>query len=314
MLSSLRLVFLISYRFILIFFSFSIIFICAFYLKYNFLYSNLSIVNFKLYYDTYYYVLPFSLVCTFIRIAYPFNLENFKLSKKLYIVVFIFILLLSYFGFLALFHFNSIFLNIYSRDKNTIKDGVVHFFDDKIIFYSDDVKSFGFKGILRVKNNGLDDENLKTLSYNPDFSKFNTISFNTKSSFLTHKLHGNLMSAIFNDLDILNNFLFSLETFSLIFNILGFSLLLFAFSYAFNFIFSSYFSFFIYPIFVILFFKVYNIYAVEFPQSINLLIGKSAFSNYVPFIFCLITFFSAYLVGFVYDYIRVDGKFEKSLH
>ncbi|BCR21788.1 hypothetical protein [Borrelia sp. HM] len=314
MLSALKLVFLISYRFILFFFTFSIIFVCASYLKYNFLYSNLSIVNFKLYYDAYCYVLPFALVCTFMRIAYPFNLESFKLSKTLYIVIFMFILLLSYFGFLALFHFNSIFLNVYSRDKSIIKDGVVHFFDDKIIFYSNDVKSFGFKGVLKVKDNGLDDENLKTLSYNPDFFKFNTINLN-KSSFLTQKLHdSSLMSAIFNDLDTLNNFFLSLETYSLIFNIFGFSLLLFAFCYTFNFIFSSCFSFFLYPIFVILFFKVYNIYAVEFPESIDLLMGKSAFSNYVPFVFCLITFFSAYLVGFVSDYIRVDGKFDSSLH
>ncbi|QFP41975.1 hypothetical protein F9Y90_02495 [Borrelia miyamotoi] len=313
MLSILRFVFLISCRFIFMFFVFSLIFICASYLKYGFSHLDLSIVSFKLYYDAYRYAFPFSLVFTFMRIAYPFNVESFKVSKSLYIVVFIFILLLSYFGFLALSNFNSVFVNSYSRGKSTIKDGVVYFFDDKIIFYSDDVKLFGFKGVLKVEDNELHGEHLKAFSYNPDFSQSDTISFK-ENAFLTQKSYNNLMSSILNDLDTLSNFLLSLETFSLIFNIFGFSLLLFSFSYTFNFIFSSCFSLFLYPIFVIFFFKVYNIYTIEFPKNVNLIIGENAFSNYVPFIFCLLTFFSTYLVGFISEYIRVGGKFSNSLH
>ncbi|AHH03334.1 Hypothetical protein BHY_0383 [Borrelia nietonii YOR] len=109
MLSVLRFIFLISCRFISMFFIFSLIFICTFYLKYKFLHANFSILSFELYYDAYLYAFPLSLVATFMRIAYPFNVKTFRIKRTLYGVVFIFILLLSYFGFLASANFNFVF-------------------------------------------------------------------------------------------------------------------------------------------------------------------------------------------------------------
>ncbi|AHE62684.1 hypothetical protein [Borrelia parkeri] len=312
MLSILRFIFLISFRFIVMFFIFSLMFVCTSYLKYKFLQANLSIVSFELYYDAYLYAFPLSLVATFMRIAYPFNVKTLRVSGFFYGIIFIFILLLSYFGFLASANFNSVFLDFHSRGEKIIKDGVVHFFYDKIVFYSDDVKSFGFKGVLKVEDNGFNEGDFKTFSYDSDFSESDIMNFNA-NSFFTQKLYNDLINYVFSDLDTLNNFLFSLESFSLIFNIFGFALLLFSFSYVFNLIFSSGLSFFLYPIFIILFFKVYNIYAIEFPESLDLIIGENVVSNYVPFIFCVLTFFSTYLISFIFKYIRVSEGFDNSL-
>ncbi|WP_434756864.1 hypothetical protein bpuCAU1_000353 [Borrelia puertoricensis] len=312
MLSILRFIFLISFRFIVMFFIFSLMFVCTSYLKYKFLQANLSIISFELYYDAYLYSFPLSLVATFMRIVYPFNVKTLRVSGVFYSIVFIFILLLSYFGFLASANFHSVFLDFHSRGEKIIKDGVVHFFDDKIVFYSDDVKSFGFKGILKIEDNGFNEGNFKTFSYDSEKSESDIMNFNA-NSFFTHKLYNNLINYVFSDLDTLNNFLFSLESFSLIFNIFGFALLLFSFSYVFNLIFSSGLSFFLYPIFIILFFKVYNIYAIEFPESLDLIMGENVVSNYVPFIFCVLTFFSTYLISFVFKYISVSEGFDNSL-
>ncbi|AHH12375.1 Hypothetical protein BHO_0079700 [Borrelia hermsii YBT] len=313
MLSVLRFIFLISCRFISVFFIFSLIFICTSYLKYKFLHANLSIVSFELYYDAYLYAFPLSLVATFMRIAYPFNVKTFRIKRTLYGVVFIFILLLSYFGFLASANFNSVFLDFHSKNEKMIKDGVVHFFDDKIVFYGNDVKSFGFKGVLKVEDNGFDDGDFKTFSYDLDFSKSDIMNFNTNAFFI-QKLYNNLISNVFNDLDTLNNFLLSLEFFSLILNIFGFALLLFSFSYVFNLIFSSGLSLFLYPVFIILFFKIHNVYAIKFPESLDLIMGENVVSNYVPFIFCVLTFFSTYFISFISEYIRISKGFDNGLH
>ncbi|AHH10527.1 Hypothetical protein BCO_0079701 [Borrelia coriaceae ATCC 43381] len=198
-----RFIFLITCRFIAIFFIFSLIFVCTAYLKYKFLHANLSIVSFELYYDAYLYAFPLSLVATFMRIAYPFNVNTLRISVSLYGVVFIFILFLSYFGFLASANFNSVFLDFHSRGKRTIKDGVVHFIDDKVLFYSDDIELFGFKGVLKVDDNQFNDGDLKSFSYNADFSETDMINFNA-NAFLTQKLYNDLINYVFDELDTLN--------------------------------------------------------------------------------------------------------------
>ncbi|WP_024653914.1 hypothetical protein [Borrelia persica] len=313
MLNVLRFIFLISCRFIFMFFFFSFIFVCTYYLKYTFLHVDFSFLSFELYYDAYLYAFPLSLVATFIRIAYPFNISTLKVSRTLYVVVFIFILFLSYFGFLASVNFNTIFFDLHRKGDKNIKDGIVHFFDDQIVFYSKDIKSFGFKGVLKVKDNEFDDEDFKSFSYHSGFSESDTMNFN-ENAFFTQKLYSDLVSYVFNDLDILNNFLLSLEFLSLMFNIFGFVLLLFSFSYVFNLIFLDSLSLFLYPIFIILFFKVYNIYAIEFPESLDLIIGENVISDYLPFIFCSLTFFSTYLISFIFDYIKVNEGLDSRLH
>ncbi|AWG42738.1 hypothetical protein CR532_01815 [Candidatus Borreliella tachyglossi] len=312
MLNVLRFIFLIAYRFIFVFFLLSLIFICIFYLRYKFLYVNFSIFSYDLYYNAYLYVFPLALVITFMRVSYPMDVELLGASRSLYFIIFVFILLLSYFGFLAAINFNSIFVGFQERDDKIIKDGVVHFFDDKITLYSKDARFFGFKGLLRVEHNDLDESDFKGFIYRPNFSKFNVID-SSEDKILAQRTHRKCMSVIFNDLDTLNTFLLSLGYFGLMFNILGFTLLLFSFSYVFNLIFSSSFSLFLYPIFVILFFKIYNLYAIEFPKNFNLIMGRNVISDYIPFIFCVLTFFSSYLFGFISEYVRLGEEFENSL-
>ncbi|AFI31142.1 hypothetical protein [Borrelia crocidurae] len=311
MLNIVRFISLISCRFIFMFFLFSFVFVCTSYLKYTFLHVGLSVLSFELYYDAYLYAFPLSLVVTFMRIAYPFSMTTFRVSGILYIVVFIFILFLSYFGFLASVNFNTIFFDLHNRDEKIIKDDTVHFFDDQIVFYSNDIKSFGFKGVLKIADNEFDDEDFKSFSYNSGFSESDVANFN-ENAFFTQKLYSDLVGYIFNDLDIFNNFLLSLESFGLILNIFGFVLLLFSFSYIFNFIFLNSLSLFLYPIFVILFFKVYNIYAIEFPESLDLIMGENVISNYLTFIFCVLTFCSTYLIGFLFKYIKVNEGFDNN--
>ncbi|AHH08322.1 hypothetical protein baBA2_000341 [Borrelia anserina] len=313
MLTVVRFIFLISCRFISIFLFFALIFICTSYLRYKLLYVNFSIMSFELYYEAYLYAFPLSLVITFMRIAYPFNVETLRVSRVMYGVIFIFILLLAYFGFLVSANLNSVFLDFYSRDEKNIKDGVVHFFDDKIFFHSDNAKLFGFRGILKVEDSKFYDEDFKTFSYNSGFSESDIMHFN-ENVFFAQKLYTDISSYVFNDLDALNDFLFSLSSFSLILNIFGFALLLFSFLYLFNFIFSGGLSLFLYPIFIILFFRVYNIYAIEFPRSLDLMMGENVLSNYIPFIFCLLTFFSTYLVSFISEYVKISEGFDNSLH
>ena len=280
-LNVLRFVFLVSCRFIFIFFILSFVFLCTFYLKYKFLYVNFSIFSYELYYATYVYAFPLALVVTFMRISYPFNVEVFKISRTLYFVTFVFILSLSYFGFRASSNFNTIFEKLHQKRDRIIRDGVVHFFDGKLVFYSNDVNFFGFKGLLKVEHNENEDNDFKEFSYDPDFSQTNTIYFE-KDAFLMQKLYSRLINYVFNDLEILNDFFLSLGHVGLIFNIFGFGLLLFSFSYIFNLIFSSSFSLFLYPIFIILFFKVYNLYAIEFPKNFNLIVGRNVISDYIP--------------------------------
>ncbi|MCD2417354.1 hypothetical protein LRB87_05860, partial [Borreliella burgdorferi] len=88
----------------------------------------------------------------------------------------------------------------------------------------------------------------------------------------------------------------------------------FAFSYVFNLIFSNSFAIFLYPIFIILFLKIYNVYSIEFPKIYNVIIGKSMISDFIPFIFCVLTFFSTYLFGFVSEYIKISKDLDNNLY
>ncbi|QMU99605.1 hypothetical protein F0310_01725 [Borrelia sp. A-FGy1] len=312
MLNALKFIFLVTCRFIVIFFILSFVFLFTFYLKYKFLYVDFSIFSWELYYDTYVYAFPLALVITFMRISYPFSIEVSRISKTLYFITFIFILSLSYFGFKSSSNFNSMFNNLHQARDRVIRDGIVHFFDGKLLFYSNDVKFFGFKGLLKVEKNENNDNDFNEFSYSPYFSQVNTI-YPEKDAFLIQKLYSRLISYVFNDLETLNNFFLSLGKVGLIFNIFGFGLLLFSFSYIFNLVFSSNFSLFLYPIFIILFFKVYNIYAIEFPKNFNLILGENVISDYIPFIFCILTFFSIYLFGFISDCIKINEGFDNNL-
>nr|WP_267917823.1 hypothetical protein [Borreliella garinii] len=288
MLDSLRLIFLIIYRFILIFCLFSLMFIFIFYLKHKFLYFNFSIFSYSLYYNAYIYSFPLSLIVTFMRIPYPFYgvvLKSPRDTFHFYCIIFILIFLFSYLGFLVSHSFHSYYINSENDDNIVLKDEVVHFLNGKIIFSSNRPKFYGFNAV-------------DLIDYN----------------FLEQKIYNNFVDFLFRDLKILNNFLFSLNYLNLIFNILGISLLLFAFSYVFNLIFSNSFAIFLYPIFIILFLKIYNVYSIEFPKIYNIIIGKSIVSDFIPFIFCVLTFFSTYLFGFVSEYIKISKDLDNNLY
>ncbi|SCW31465.1 hypothetical protein SAMN02983004_00502 [Borreliella japonica] len=306
MFDSLRLVFLIIYRFILIFCLFSLIFICTFYLKYKFLYFNFSIFSYSLYYNAYIYSFPLSLVVTFMRMPYPFYgmvLNSSRETFYFYCIIFILVLLFSYLGFLVSHSFHSYYINSNRHNNFILKDEVVHFLNGKIIFSSNKLRFYGFNGVLIVSE---DDKKDKSFSYHQsNLSDFSMINF-IGNNFSEQKIYNNFVDFLFRDLKILNNFLFSLNYLNLIFNILGISLLLFAFSYVFNLIFSNSFAMFLYPIFIILFLKIYNVYSIEFPKIYNVIIGKSMISDFIPFIFCVLTFFSTYLFGFVSEYIKIS--------
>ncbi len=290
MFDSLRLIFLIIYRFILIFCLFSLMFICTFYLKYKFLYFNFSIFSYNLYYNAYIYSFPLSLVVTFIRMSYPYYgmvLKSSRESFYFYCIIFILILLFSYLGFLVSYSFHSYYIDSNRNNSFILKDEVVHFLNGKIIFSSNRPRFYGFNGVLIVSEN---DKNDKSFSYESNLSNSSKINF-IENNFLEQKIYNNFVDFLFRDLKILNNFLFSLNYLNLIFNILGISLLLFAFSYVFNLIFSNSFAMFLYPIFIILFLKIYNVYSIEFPKIYNVIIGKSMISDFIPFIFCVLTFF-----------------------
>ncbi|UER67535.1 hypothetical protein LKV13_01775 [Borrelia sp. BU AG58] len=307
----LRSVFLVSCRFVFVFFVLSFVFLCTFYLKYKFLYVNFSVFSYELYHDAYLYAFPLALVFTFMRISYPFNAEAMGMSRVLCFVTFVSILVLSYFGFKAAYDFNTIFVGFHQKSGRTIRDGIVHFFDDKLVLYSDDSKQFGFKGLLKVERND-DDGDFSGFSYAQDFPRDNIV-YSKKDVFLMQRIYSKLISYVFNDLETLNNFFLSLGHTDLIFNAFGFGLLLFSFFYIFNLIFSSSFSLFLYPIFVFLFFKVYNLYAVEFPKNFDSIMGRSLVSDYIPFVFCVLTFFSVYLFGFIASCIKVGEGFDTSL-
>ncbi|AJA90178.1 membrane protein [Borreliella chilensis] len=313
MFDSLRLIFLIIYRFILIFCLVSLMFICTFYLKYKFLHFNFSIFSYSLYYNSYIYSFPLSLVVTFMRVPCPFDGVLLKSSREVfsfYFIIFIFIVLFSYLGFLVSRSFNSYFIDINRNNNFILKDEVVHFLSDKIIFSSNKPKFYGFSGVLIVSE---DDEKDKSFTYRSDLYDFSKIDF-IENNFVDQKIYNNFVDYLFRDLKILNNFLLSLNYFNLIFNILGISLLLFAFSYVFNLIFSSSFAIFLYPIFIILFLKIYNIYSIEFPKIYNIIVGKSMVSDFIPFIFCVLTFFSTYLFGFVSEYIKISKDLDNNLY
>ncbi|WKC57915.1 hypothetical protein [Borrelia sp. P9F1] len=300
----LRFVFLLSCRFVFVFFVLSFVFLCTFYLRYKFLYVNFSIFDYELYHDAYLYAFPLALVCTFIRISYPFSVDVLRISRNLRFFTFVFILALSYFGFQASYNFHTVFVGLSQKSDRVIRDGIVHFFDDKLVLYSNDVKSFGFKGFLKVEHKD-DSGGGSGFSYSPDFPRANII-YSEKGKFWVQRTYSDLISYVFNDLETLNNFFLSLGHVALVLNIFGFGLLLFSFSYIFSLIFSSGFSLFLYPVFVMLFFKVYNLYAVEFPNDFDSILGRSLVSDYVPFVFCILTFFSVYLFGFISDCIKVS--------
>nr|WP_267585837.1 hypothetical protein [Borreliella afzelii] len=309
MFDSLRLIFLIIYRFILIFCLFSLMFICTFYLKYKFLYFNFSIFSYSLYYNAYIYSFPLSLVVTFIRMSYPYYgmvLKSSRESFYFYCIIFILILLFSYLGFLVSYSFHSYYIDSNRNNSFILKDEVVHFLNGKIIFSSNRPRFYGFNGVLIVSEN---DKNDKSFSYESNLSNSSKINF-IENNFLEQKIYNNFVDFLFRDLKILNNFLFSLNYLNLIFNILGISLLLFAFSYVFNLIFSNSFAMFLYPIFIIL----YNVYSIEFPKIYNVIIGKSMISDFIPFIFCVLTFFSTYLFGFVSEYIKISKDLDNNLY
>ncbi|MCD2385405.1 hypothetical protein [Borreliella burgdorferi] len=313
MFDSLRLIFLIICRFILIFCLFSLMFICTFYLKYKFLYFNFSIFSYSLYYNAYIYSFPLSLVVTFMRISCPFYgivLKSSRESFYFYCIIFVFILLFSYLGFLVSHSFHSYYINNNRNDNFILKDEIVHFLNDKIIFSSNRPRIYGFNGVLIVSENDKGD---KGFSYQSNISNSSKIDF-VENNFLEQKIYNNFVDFLFRDLKILNNFLLSLNYLNLIFNILGISLLLFAFSYVFNLIFSNSFAIFLYPIFIILFLKIYNVYSIEFPKIYNVIIGKSMISDFIPFIFCVLTFFSTYLFGFVSEYIKISKDLDNNLY
>lgn len=313
MLDSLRLIFLIIYRFVLIFCLFSLMFIFTFYLKHKFLYFNFSIFSYSLYYNAYIYSFPLSLIVTFMRIPHPFYgvvLKSPRDTFHFYCIIFIFILLFSYLGFLVSHSFHSYYINSENDDNFVLKDEVVHFLNGKIIFSSNRPKFYGFNGVLIVSE---DDKKDKSFSYQSNLSYSSKIDL-IENNFLEQKIYNNFVDFLFRDLKILNNFLFSLNYLNLIFNILGISLLLFAFSYVFNLIFSNSFAIFLYPIFIILFLKIYNVYSIEFPKIYNVIIGKSAVSDFIPFIFCVLTFFSTYLFGFVSEYIKISKDLDNNLY
>ncbi|AIJ29719.1 hypothetical protein [Borreliella valaisiana] len=314
MFDSLRLIFLIIYRFILIFCLFSLMFICTFYLKYKFLYFNFSIFSYSLYYNAYIYSFPLSLVVTFMRIPYPFYGMVLKPSREtfyFYCTIFILILLFSYLGFLVSHSFHSYYINDNRNNNNFIlKDEIVHFLNGKIIFSSNRPKLYGLNGVLIVSENDKKD---KSFSYQSNLSDSSKVDF-IENNFLEQKIYNNFVDFIFKDLKILNNFLLSLNYLNLIFNILGIALLLFSFFYIFNLIFSNSFAIFLYPIFIILFLKIYNVYSIEFPKIYNVIIGKSMISDFIPFIFCVLTFFSTYLFGFVSEYIKISKDLDDNLY
>ncbi len=160
MFDSLRLIFLIIYRFILIFCLFSLMFICTFYLKYKFLYFNFSIFSYSLYYNAYIYSFPLSLVVTFIRMSYPYNgmvLKSSRESFYFYCIIFILILLFSYLGFLVSYSFHSYYVDSNRNNSFILKDEVVHFLNGKIIFSSNRPRFYGFNGVLIVSENDKND-------------------------------------------------------------------------------------------------------------------------------------------------------------
>ncbi len=288
-------------------------FIFTFYLKYKFLYFNFSIFSYSLYYNAYIYSFPLSLVVTFMRIPYPFYgvvLKSPRDTFHFYCIIFILILLFSYLGFLVSHSFHFHYINSKSNDNFVLKDEVVHFLNGKIIFSSNRPKFYGFNGVLIVAE---DDKKDKSFSYQSNLSYSNKIDLIDKN-FLEQKIYNSFVDFLFRDLKILNNFLLSLNYLNLIFNILGISLLLFAFSYVFNLIFSNSFAIFLYPIFIILFLKIYNVYSIEFPKIYNVIIGKSVISDFIPFIFCVLTFFSTYLFGFVSEYIKISKDLDNNLY
>lgn len=288
-------------------------FIFTFYLKYKFLYFNFSIFSYSLYYNAYIYSFPLSLVVTFMRIPYPFYglvLKSPRDTFHFYCIIFILILLFSYLGFLVSHSFHSHYINSKSNDNFVLKDEVVHFLNGKIIFSSNRPKFYGFNGVLIVAE---DDKKDKSFSYQSNLSYSSKIDLIDKN-FLEQKIYNSFVDFLFRDLKILNNFLLSLNYLNLIFNILGISLLLFAFSYVFNLIFSNSFAIFLYPIFIILFLKIYNVYSIEFPKIYNVIIGKSVISDFIPFIFCVLTFFSTYLFGFVSEYIKISKDLDNNFY
>ncbi len=288
-------------------------FIFTFYLKYKFLYFNFSIFSYSLYYNAYIYSFPLSLVVTFMRIPYPFYgvvLKSPRDTFHFYCIIFILILLFSYLGFLVSHSFYSCSINSKGNDNFVLKDEVVHFLNGKIIFSSNRPKFYGFNGVLIVAE---DDKKDKSFSYQSNLSYSSKIDLIDKN-FLEQKIYNSFVDFLFRDLKILNNFLLSLNYLNLIFNILGISLLLFAFSYVFNLIFSNSFAIFLYPIFIILFLKIYNVYSIEFPKIYNVIIGKSIISDFIPFIFCVLTFFSTYLFGFVSEYIKISKDLDNNFY
>ncbi|QFI14951.1 hypothetical protein DB723_01735 [Borrelia maritima] len=278
------------------------------------MYFNFSIFSYSLYYNAYIYSFPLSLVVTFMRRPYPFYgivLKSSRGTFNFYCIIFILILLFSYLGFLVSYSFHSYYIDNNRNNNFILKDEVVHFLNDKIIFSSNKPKIYGFNGVLIVSDNN--NNNDKSFSYQPTLSYSNKIDFN-ENNFLGQKIYNNFVDFIFRDLKILNNFLLSLNYLSLIFNVLGISLLLFAFSYVFNLIFSNSFAIFLYPIFIILFLKIYNVYSIEFPKIYNVIIGRSIVSDFIPFIFCVLTFFSSYVFGFVSEYIKISKDLDNNLY
>ncbi|UGQ17153.1 hypothetical protein [Borrelia sp. RT1S] len=312
MFSVLRFVSLLSCRFVFVFFFLSFVFLCTFYLKYKFLYVNFSIFSYELYHDAYLCAFPLALVVTFMRISYPFSVDILRISRNLRLFTFVFILALSYFGFQASYNFHTILVELNQKSDRIIRDGIVHFFDDKLVLYSKDAKSFGFKGFLRVERKDDGGEGFNGFAYSPDFPRTDII-YSEKDTFLLKRTYSELLSYVFNDLETLNDFFLSSGHVALVFNIFGFVLLLFSFSYIFNLIFSTSFSLFLYPIFVMLFFKVYSLYSVEFPNNFDSIMGRSVVSDYVTFVFCILTFFSVYLFGFIFDCIKDSEGFDSNL-
>ncbi len=208
-------------------------FIFIFYLKHKFLYFNFSIFSYSLYYNAYIYSFPLSLIVTFMRIPYPFYgvvLKSPRDTFHFYCIIFILIFLFSYLGFLVSHSFHSYYINSENDDNFVLKDEVVHFLNGKIIFSSNRPKFYGFNGVLIVSE---DDKKDKSFSYQSNLSCSSKIDL-IDNNFLEQKIYNNFVDFLFRDLKILNNFLFSLNYLNLIFNILGISLLLFAFSYVFN--------------------------------------------------------------------------------
>nr|WP_214646550.1 hypothetical protein [Borreliella californiensis] len=278
------------------------------------MYFNFSIFSYTLYYNAYIYSFPLSLVVTFMRISCPFYGIVLKSSKEIsyfYCIIFVLILLFSYLGFLVSHSFHSYYIDSSRNDAFILKDEVVHFLNDEIIFSSNRPRFYGFSGVLIVSDN---DKKGKGFFYHQsNLSDSNKIDF-VENNFLEQKIYNNFVDFLFGDLKILNDFLLSLNYLNLIFNILGISLLLFAFSYVFNLIFSNSFAMFLYPIFIILFLKIYNVYSIEFPKIYNVIIGKSMISDFIPFVFCVLTFFSTYLFGFVSEYIKISKDLDNNLY